>query len=324
MDECEEEAAGASELLAALAQLTQLRRLELFEINLEAVERHARAVHVAQGGAPWTFTTFTHLRQFSSLTASDQLESLVLTYRDEQPQLQPLPRNCIEEMFPPGRQLLQLTELVLDALCPEDLEGFVTYVQEGSIWDSDDDEDDWEARERRDPWVNFWSVDPMDLPHIWEACPNLRRLTLNSVLPSEYESGQCICREVRRLSQLRGLTHLCLGGPWILNQTAAALAEVTRLRSLKLVNTPCLRAAGLEKLTALRRLRRLEVSAVGFQRGVDFELQSQVSRGGGAAVERGVGICRGPHRGSNSPQAVVAARAACGTAKQHSTACWGK
>jgi hypothetical protein len=78
----EEDAAGAAELLSALAQMTNLRRLELTEINLQALDDLSRAAwqaDVENGGG--IFRNMDHLQQYSALTASDQLESLVLCYR---------------------------------------------------------------------------------------------------------------------------------------------------------------------------------------------------------------------------------------------------
>jgi hypothetical protein len=146
-------------------------------------------------------------------------------------------------------------------------------VQEG---DSEDDDNTCEARQQRNPWLGFWCVDPMDLDAMRDACPNLQRLTLNSVMPSEYKCLQASITAIRKLRSLP-LTHLCVGGPWLVNQTAVALAELTNLRSLKICNTQTLRAAGLEKLTALKRLRHLGFEGVGFQRGVSFELHHDVS-----------------------------------------------
>jgi hypothetical protein len=93
-------------------------------------------------------------------------------------------------------------------------------VQEG---DSEDDDDTCEARQQRDPWLGFWCVDPMDLDAMRDACPNLQRLTLNSVMPSEYKCLQASITAIRKLRSLP-LTHLCVGGPWLVNQTAVALA----------------------------------------------------------------------------------------------------
>jgi hypothetical protein len=69
---------------------------------------------------------------------------------------------------------------------------------------------------------------------------------------------------------------LCLGGPWLATASAAALATFTGLHSLELCNAPYLRANGLQQLTALRQLRRLEVLGVGCDRQVSFAIESTV------------------------------------------------
>jgi hypothetical protein len=53
-----------------------------------------------------------------------------LCRRDEQPpELQPLPRYCFHVLFEEGRQLLHLTELVVDGLSIEEMEGWAEWVQ---------------------------------------------------------------------------------------------------------------------------------------------------------------------------------------------------
>jgi hypothetical protein len=48
---------------------------------------------------------------------------------DQPPELQPLPRHCFHNLFEEGQQLLQLTELVVDGLSIEEMEGWVEWVQ---------------------------------------------------------------------------------------------------------------------------------------------------------------------------------------------------
>lgn len=285
-------AAGASELLAALAHLTELQELDLYEIDLQIVDAVAQRRHriAQQEGAAWAPRPSDHLTQFSSLTASSKLQRLALVLRDEDVETQPLPQGgCFEAgLFDAGRQLTALTELVLDALDDDVLEGLVQ-EQVGSQSDEQEDFSDWDDEESseeggdvcgsRDPYVDFFCVDSFDMTLIAAYCPNLQRLTLNSVVADNDGSGTCeAIRQLRR--ELKGLTHLCVGGPWLKTTTAAALATLTTLTSLEIKNAPNLRAAGLEKLTALRELRVLEVEGVGYGRELQFSLRHSAVRAG--------------------------------------------
>jgi hypothetical protein len=129
---------GTAQLLAALAPLTNLRKLDFTDILLEpvptdgngngapqptgaaaagatagalsprlaAVAAAIAAVSAAEAAAA------ARVSPFSSLTASSVLESLKLAYRSTEEggdPVQPLPTGAVAAMFPPGRQLTALT-----------------------------------------------------------------------------------------------------------------------------------------------------------------------------------------------------------------------
>lgn len=99
--------AGGAQLLAALAQLTNLKKLELIHTLLNVVDSGTGAPQPEGAAAA------ARLSPFSALTASNQLESLTLAYtdtgEDSDSPIQPLPLGAAAQMFPPGRQLTALT-----------------------------------------------------------------------------------------------------------------------------------------------------------------------------------------------------------------------
>jgi hypothetical protein len=109
------------QLLTALAQLMNLRKLNLTNIMLNDVGDYSGAVQ-PDGVVPG------RLSPFSALTASSHLESLVLAYTDthkgDRP-IQPLPQGAVAVMFPPGRQLNALTG---DALVLQWQSGCIVYA----------------------------------------------------------------------------------------------------------------------------------------------------------------------------------------------------
>jgi hypothetical protein len=162
-------------------------------------------------------------------------------------------------MLRPGQLLPHQTELVID--------GFDREV----IDDVFGDPDDSVHEQDNDPYEHYWALDSWDVNVKAACCPNLRRLTLNSVIAPHNEGMEASLRRLRRQLQL---THLCLGGPWLTNSTAPVLATMTGLRSLALHNSPYLRANGIEKLTALRQLRSLDVCGLGWKRAITFWRQT--------------------------------------------------
>ena len=129
---------GTAQLLAALAPLTNLKKLDLTDILLEPVPTDGNGNGAPQpAGAAAAGATAAALSprlaavaaaiaavsaaeaaaaewvsHFSALTASSVLESLTLAYRSTEEggdPLQPLPTGAIAAMFPPGRQLTALT-----------------------------------------------------------------------------------------------------------------------------------------------------------------------------------------------------------------------
>jgi hypothetical protein len=211
--------------------------------------------------------------QYAALTASSQLEKLVLVYREDIERL-PLPRHmAFSFVFRSGLQLPYLTELVIDALDHEALEELA----------SDDDDELFEGQE--DPYCSHSLMDCMDFKDITVYCPNLKRLTLNSVVAAEMDQDIMIdLPRARKLQRRLDLEHLCLGGPWLTTASAAALATFTGLQHLELCNAPYLRANGLQQLTALQQ-QRLEVWGVGWGRQVSFFIKSTVSGTEGAVLD---------------------------------------
>lgn len=271
------DAAGASELLAALAHLTRLRCLELYETNLQAIEDAQQANHAAQLAANPHMGMLNHNinfhDQFSSLTASSRLENLALVYRDERVRRLPLPRHTdFDVIFRPGEELVHLAELVIDALDLNALEALAD-VDSGD----DDSDGDFEGQ-RYDPYIDHGCMCCMDLKNIANCCPNLQHLTLSSVLACEHPQDMTVdypCA-LRKLQRHLNLESLCLGGPWLSTASAAAVASMTTLQRLELYNAPNLRANGLEQLTTLRQLKWLEARGVGCVRQVDLCLMSTV------------------------------------------------
>lgn len=171
----EEAPAGATQLLDTLAQLTNLKQLDLTGVCLDALK-------IVYGG--WSGLLYSdpeseaaaaaaaaRLAPFSALTASSQLESLTLAYRsrDADNLRQPLPALAAAVMSQPGRQLTALTELVIAGLSPT----LLTELQDDQSCDS----------ATPDPFKGadgcMWGA---DLPLLLSACPKLRRLTLNTVM----------------------------------------------------------------------------------------------------------------------------------------------
>jgi hypothetical protein len=260
-------AAGAVEFLATVAQLTQLRQLCLDQINLHAIEDHHLAITTYARPHPGvvifinTRDQYTRLQPFSALTASDHLERLVLVYRDDdtepETKTQPVPMESFGFMFPydSSRQLLGLTELVLDAYGP-DRDPLEPFHADGdrSFYNEDLSE-------------SGGCLFDVDLQRLASCCPNLKRLTLNGVVHVDWQldiyTDEDFAFHVRVMQRRLPLTHLCPGGPWLIDDIAAVIACMTSLHSLQLHNAPLLTARGLERITALQQLQELRLDFVG-------------------------------------------------------------
>jgi hypothetical protein len=103
---------GAAQLLAALAPLTNLKRLNLTDILLEPLTLPPGGLH-STTILPWKRSATLHRQNpFSALTASSVLESLTLAYRspgEGDDPVQPLPIGAVAALFPPDRKLTALT-----------------------------------------------------------------------------------------------------------------------------------------------------------------------------------------------------------------------
>jgi hypothetical protein len=118
-----QEKEGAVLLLAALAPLTNLKKLDLTDILLEPLTVPHDGFIDSIAPRFWIAAPAAEVRlnyPFSALTASSVLESLTLAYRSpgygDDP-VQPLPMGAVAAMFPPGRQLTALTGDGLRTLC---------------------------------------------------------------------------------------------------------------------------------------------------------------------------------------------------------------
>lgn len=100
------------QLLAALAPLANLKRLDLTDILLEPLTLPPDGLQ-STTILPWKRSVTLHKQNpFSSLTASSVLESLTLAYRspgEGDDPVQPLPQGAVAALFPPDRKLTALT-----------------------------------------------------------------------------------------------------------------------------------------------------------------------------------------------------------------------
>lgn len=93
-------------------------------------------------------------------------------------------------------------------------------------------------------------INDHDMRSIARSCSNLRHLILHGVVGTNVSTG---C-----LQSLTGLRHLTLSGAAFKDSAAAAVAQIQGLRSLEWGESP-LTVAGLQRLTALQSLTRLEI-----------------------------------------------------------------
>lgn len=129
-------------------------------------------------------------------------------------------------------------------------------------------------------WVSTgdeWCVDADDIDAVAASCPNLARLHLARVLQPDALYGTAIYSLLRLQQQLH-LPSLSLEGTCVNDDTAGVLAQMTSLQYLCLESiregeeaedmweheATRFTERGLEKLTALKQLTRLEVSSCWF------------------------------------------------------------
>jgi len=93
-------------------------------------------------------------------------------------------------------------------------------------------------------------INDHDIRSITKSCPNLKHLVLHGVVGTNVSTG---C-----LQSLSGLRHLTVSGAAFKDSAAAAVAQIHSLRSLVWGDSP-LTVAGLQRLTGLQGLTRLEV-----------------------------------------------------------------
>jgi hypothetical protein len=158
---------------------------------------------------------------FRALTASSKLQELVVQADNELP----LPWGAVQHVFPAGRVLPHLTKLELEGI---PLADNPIKSRQGSL--------------------GFMSA--QDLEAVVAACPALKKLGLCNAL----ESGAGL----QALQQLPStLTSLSVGGCG--DSVAALVAQLTGLKALFWASSPDLTDAGLQHLTALRRLTQLHM-----------------------------------------------------------------
>lgn len=171
------------------------------------------------------------LEQFSALVASSQLQSLRLWCcvgpAGDQGPCGPVPRGALQHMFPAGRQLQHLTELVISN-------------NTGSAIP---------------PPAAVHVVNADDLVSVATCCPHLQRLELDSTLQPSTEAIPCLV-QLQQQVQLRALV---LGGTVVSNDAAPFLAQMSSLTYIKLAAAPAFTDVGLQQLTALQQLVHLEV-----------------------------------------------------------------
>lgn len=236
---------GCSFAPAVLGNLTRLQKLSLEGCILKpmlpaAADREAAHVHELLGSlAKLTQMQALHLalpqwewdvedadpQLFAAVTASAVLTSLKLTSTH----CQPLPRGAVQHMFPLGRCMPQLRVLWLN--CDHDLQEGINIREDG------------------------WCLNAGDIGRIITACPQLERVSL----VRDVEPGTSL--DV--LQQLpHSISHVSVGGLAFGDPAAAAitkLQDLPHLESLVWEHSPDLSDVGLQRLTALTGLTRLQV-----------------------------------------------------------------
>jgi hypothetical protein len=189
---------------------------------LAALNQLTGLKHLALGANFWECELAPE--QFSALTAASGLTALHILGRSEQP----LPEGALEHIFPEGRQLPELQLLRLD--CRIKTEDEADDYYQGCMW-------------------------PDDVCCIADCCPALQHLQLLRVVRPTADADW-----VHSMQQLPlSLSALSLAGSALRHEVAAAVARLTGLQSLVWTDSP-IKQAGLQRLTALTGLTRLELA----------------------------------------------------------------
>jgi hypothetical protein len=182
-------------------------------------------------------------RYASLLPPSQHLTRLEVSWRSGAGILAP---GCGEYMFAADRQLPSLKQLILG----------VPY----SVWEG-----------LEGPFHYADQVDGVsavlgigDVARLAACCPALQQLIIAGVVQPNVD--------MRPLSQLTALTHLCIGGDAVdYGVTSSALGQLTGLKTLEIYASPGLDDLGVLQLTALTGLTRLVAVYCGTSEGLSEE-----------------------------------------------------
>jgi hypothetical protein len=187
-------------LLQSVGGMQHLQHLSLINVDLQA--NHRGLAFAA-----------TQPHRLSALTASSQLTSLEVWADMDVP----LPPAAVQYMFPAGRRLERLKELVLASDCR-----------------------DGTARA---------CMSVADLQYIVSACPALCLLNLSSGVSTG-------AGDISTLLQLPATCQsLCVAGTAFSDEAAGIIGQLTQLTNLTWMEMPGLSDAGLHQLTALQGLQ---------------------------------------------------------------------
>jgi hypothetical protein len=231
-------------LLAAVGQLACLQHLELGDL------RNTLGLGLVQ------------LQSYSALTASSCLTALHLRSSEEEEggaRAPPLPLGALQHVFPAGRQLPRLRELVLAV-------------------------DAWDDAELSYEWLpDQPCVSGADLSRIGACCPGLTSLTLSCVMLSDGSVAQGLAVLPRTLRELR------VAGDGFGDGAAAAVAaaQLPQLRGLRW-GSSSVTPEGLAKLSALTGLTWLSLPGGCPQLGVQeaVELRAAPLQAGQPSVSQ--------------------------------------
>jgi hypothetical protein len=215
----------ATSAMAAIGQLTALKVLKIVE--WAGPDRYDSLLHKAPPDS------------YSALTASSQLQCLHVDCMGEDPysSRSSIPDGAVGHMFPPGRLLQHLVFLQIGSDNPN-------FHHRRCAYDDDGEN------------VSDGSLSGEELQRIVCSCPSLQSLHLKGSLKAD--------QAVDALLQLSECCSLSIGGSdyeWS-NAAAAVVAQMTQLTHLSCLCSRGFNGLGLQLLTALTNLQRLEIKAM--------------------------------------------------------------